>query len=365
MGGKSKASNTSQVIMEQQAAQEARAKEDARKARVQQGLKSIEELYEGAPVFGNRTVGVDFSGLGVGKDVGGFKVREKYGAGAAQPQYDQYGFNNPNAGQPTAGPKYDKFGFDIPAAGGGGMVQGADGAGFINTGGFSRDNSVYEGPSPAARATPVQTLEGYDLLDANGNVIYSGKSLDDLRKYQATKNESYDTGKKTGGIGQDFYDNFRNAQIDYYMPQLETQYNEAKDNLIADLARSGQSISSLKGEKFGKLDAQNLTNRASITSKADVATGELKQRVAAEKKALIDQLYATEDPDIAASQALSRVNAAKMTTPDLTSLGRMFDLGTIGQNAFGSARDTAYATGIQSGAYTPRPAGAGSGKVYA
>ena len=56
-----KASNSSQVWMQQQEAAEARAKEEARKARLEEGMSAINKLFEGAPIMGTRKAKLDLS----------------------------------------------------------------------------------------------------------------------------------------------------------------------------------------------------------------------------------------------------------------------------------------------------------------
>src|SRR5262249_50281532 len=51
--------------------------------------------------------------------------------------------------------------------------------------------------------------------------------------------ESYDTGKKKGGIGNDFYNKFKQGMLDYYMPEVAKKYGDAKDELTYRLARAG------------------------------------------------------------------------------------------------------------------------------
>jgi hypothetical protein len=99
------------------------------------------------------------------------------------------------------------------------------------------------------------------------------------------------------------------------------------------------------------------------------AAGELRSRVAQERKALIDQLYATEDPSAVSAQGMALVKNARLSAPDVSSIGKIFDFGQVGQGI-----SSGYSSGLAAGAM-PYYQGAGvtggvrnpsssTGKVY-
>lgn len=126
------------------------------------------------------------------------------------------------------------------------------------------------------------------------------------------------------GFDQAFYDKYGNAVKDYQTPQLATQFTAAKRKLTADLARSGNLFSSDAARASGLLTDQNNAAVDAITAGADQQEGALRANVNAQKQQAINQLYATEDPSIAANTAASSVQAAQIATPNLNPLSAMF-----------------------------------------
>jgi hypothetical protein len=82
-------------------------------------------------------------------------------------------------------------------------------------------------------------------------------------------NEQYDTGQNSGGFGEDFFNRFRQGMLDTYMPQVEKQYGEAKDDLTYGLARAGTGRSSAAVDATADLAEENRINRANIGTEAD------------------------------------------------------------------------------------------------
>jgi hypothetical protein len=70
-----------------------------------------------------------------------------------------------------------------------------------------------------------------------------------------------------------------------------------------DLARAGTLRSSVAGEAQGYLENENAVNEASLRAKADTDTASLRQSIASQQQQAYNQLYATEDPDVAANTA--------------------------------------------------------------
>lgn len=133
-----------------------------------------------------------------------------------------------------------------------------------------------------------------------------------------------------GGFDDAYYDKYRQAQLDYYMPELNKQYKQAQDQLVFAQARAGTLNSSMANQNNADLIEQNALNKANIISKADNATGVLRQNVQAQKSALLNQLYATENPEIAANLATNSVKTLQNATPTLDSIGDLFKNTAVG-----------------------------------
>lgn len=145
-----------------------------------------------------------------------------------------------------------------------------------------------------------------------------------------TKVVSYDTGKTTGGIGDPFYNKFKQGILDYYQPQVAEKYGEAKNETNFRLANAGTLNSTAAIMNLADLVKQNELRTAEVRSKADTAAADLKSRVAAERAKAENQLYATENPDVAANQALAGIRNITAEKPDNTPLGDIFNIAAIG-----------------------------------
>lgn len=141
--------------------------------------------------------------------------------------------------------------------------------------------------------------------------------------------ERYVTGTSSG-IGDEFYNDYGKKIVDYYQPQVQEKFAEASDDLTYNLWRAGQGRGSVSASETGKLAKDKLLKDAEVRSKADVAMGDLRDRAAKEEQTAIAQLYATENPEVAANTATSAINAIRAEEPDLTPLAQVFDVASIG-----------------------------------
>ena len=121
-----------------------------------------------------------------------------------------------------------------------------------------------------------------------------------------------------------YYGDRKTAFLDFYRPQLDDQFSDAKDQLTFGLARNGILNSTMAGDQSAKLSKDYATNWASIVSKADADVNNLKSNVANEKSALVQQLNATADADRVTNDALSRTQQMFQQRPDYNPLGDIF-----------------------------------------
>lgn len=296
-GGKS---NQSQIWQQQQDAEAARQKEQQRAARLQSGQQAINALFDGGSVMGTRPAPITWGGDTTPE---GFTRQSIKKAGTP--------------GQQSSFPQQP----DMSATYGGNP----DGGGGV---------PINYGPNMGAYGGTPDTFEDV-LVGADGRQYRKGDVI-------GSGSESYDTGQSSGGFGEDFYNKFRQAQTDYYLPDVARQYGKAKDDLTFNLARAGTLNSSVAGDQLADLVYQNTNNVASVKAKADASTADLRQRVAQEKQNAISQLYATEDPSMAANDALARTRTISEVTPELSPLGDLFKLAAIGGGTFASASGSPY-----------------------
>ena len=89
-------------------------------------------------------------------------------------------------------------------------------------------------------------------------------------------------------------------------------------------------LSSAANETFADLAKQKEDQETDVRKTADTATGALRTRIANEEAKAEAQLYATENPDVAANQALAAVKNISLDTPSISPLGDVFKTALIG-----------------------------------
>jgi hypothetical protein len=184
--------------------------------------------------------------------------------------------------------------------------------------------------------------QAYGIYDPQGNLVTSANSIADLAASKI--NVGGDPNSKTGGFTDDFYNNYRNSIMNYYLPQEGKQYADARSSLAYSLARAGQLESSTATKDIADLSNQDQINRAQIASGADTQTGALRSTIQQDEQSALNQLYSTEDPSVAANTAGNMVASAQLTKPLLNPAGALFSPITVGVgNALsGFVNPTAY-----------------------
>lgn len=127
-----------------------------------------------------------------------------------------------------------------------------------------------------------------------------------------------------------FFDRYRYGITDYYRPQIDKQYSDAKRGLTFQLADAGTLRSTAAADATADLANQNDMNLASMNAKADSALGDLRNQIASNKDTAINQLMSTEDPSVAANTALNSIATVQLAKPDLSPLGALFQQAAIG-----------------------------------
>ena len=328
MGGKSKPDNSAVVQEQQQQAAQDAAKEAARQQRIQQGLTSIKQAFEGSPVMASKNTPFDWSSFnpgipGVTASSGipsGYKTVQIPGAsssgsafGSLGPQVSQTRDGTPIYGANSATPTAN-----LNSAYSGQYGSSSSGGG----GGSGRDPPQMTSASVASPTASAYSAPTWGLQDASGKIYKPGDKLDITSQY--------DTGEKSGGFDDAFYNKYKQAVLDYYQPQVDKQYSDAKKQAVYGLGRSGNLISSAANDLNADLATQNAVNVAGVRNQADTAAGDLRSQVNTEEQKAVSQLYATEDPEVAAQQSLASVRDISNTTPQMSPLSALFNVATIG-----------------------------------
>lgn len=165
-----------------------------------------------------------------------------------------------------------------------------------------------------------------------------------------TEDETYDTGQRTAGFDDAFYDKYGQAVSDYYQPQVEKQYGDARKELTYRLARSGNLRSQAAAGETADLGTQYDLNTANVRNKADAAEGDLRNAVATNRAKVENALQASEDPTQASNQALAAVRDISLMQPEMSPLGAIFNIASIGgANFLKGARNAQYANAFNEG----------------
>jgi hypothetical protein len=320
--------NNSAVDFEKQQAAEADAKEAARQASLQQGQTAIDQIFNGAPVMGTKTSNYDWSTF------------------------------TPGSGRmPASGMPAGYTAVQIPATTT--SSTGATAAPRSGITGMNTNNTPIYAPtsSPATSASGGFT---WGLQDASGKITKQGDPLNITSQY--------DTGQRTGGFDDAFYNDYKQKVLDYYQPDEQRQYDEAQRDLTYNLARAGTLQSSTAGDKMGELAYNDALQKANIVANANTQTGNLQNQIQSNKESLINQLYATDDPTLTANLAESSAQASRLQDPMLTPAASLFAPALSAVGSIASYATNPYTTvqpGANSAAMSPTPASssASSGKT--
>lgn len=294
----------------------------------------------------------------------------------------QYGTNEINQifqGHPAGATQVDLSALSDPGYGAGGSWAAAE-----TTPGLAYNGQIFNGttwvPDPNAATEPGRLPSGYSarqmpdsggaaqygLYDPSGNLVTTGNSIADLAKAQVW--QGGDPSKTEGGVPSDFYTKYTKAMLDYYLPQEDQQYTQARSNLAYQLARAGSLNSSVAGMDVGKLAQQDEINQAQIGAQADNATGQLRTQMQQDQQAALNQLYSTEDPSVSASTAENMVANAQLTKPLLNPVGALFTPLSVGVGTALSGFTNPYAyiantTGMPGSVSASTPSGSGGSGV--
>jgi hypothetical protein len=158
-------------------------------------------------------------------------------------------------------------------------------------------------------------------------------------KKEAERQARLATGKtnidgKFAAIGDPFYKTYQDNYLNYYMPQVQDQYKNAKDDLNFGYGRAGTLKSSMAAKGTADLYKRKLDQDAMVRSQGDAATGQLRSSVLDAKNSAISQLYATEDPTLATNLATNSIKNLTGQQPKYDPLGELFNTAAVGAAGF-------------------------------
>jgi hypothetical protein len=359
------ATNNSAVQFEKEQAAEAKQKEAQRQARLTQGKTLIDQIFEGKPVMQDVTQNFDW---GSAKMPTGTAAQQAAAASGNANGLFQ-GTTDPAVMQNLAGSALPEGYQWIQAAMPQTPQQARDAQirtasakqryGLIGTQGGNQHDKDQWGMIPADTSKTAKA--------ATPSMVWAVKGPDGKIHYQGDQfsyTTQQDTGKKTGGFGDDFFGGYKQKYLDLYNPEETRQFDTASRDLNYNLARSGLGRSSVAADKLGELAYQHALNQAQIVSDASTAEAGLRESIDAQKKAAIDQLYGTEDPSLAANLAQHSADASRLKDPTLTPGASFFAPILSAVGSYTGNQFSPYNYNRNSPGPTVNPSNASSGKGY-
>jgi hypothetical protein len=117
------------------------------------------------------------------------------------------------------------------------------------------------------------------------------------------------------GFNDNYYGKKSQDYLGYYQPQVEHQYNQAKDDTLYQLARQGLVNSSAGSKVYGDLATDYGNQQQAIQSGANNYAQQARSAVEQQRNALINQVTATANPQAAANSATNAVGSLQMIQP--------------------------------------------------
>lgn len=137
-------------------------------------------------------------------------------------------------------------------------------------------------------------------------------------------------------FNQPYYDQQVKAYNDYYKPQIDTQFQDARRALTLNLARSGNLASGAGARELSQLQGKYATDRAQSENDALNYGNTVRSNVETERNRLYQQNLAAADPSSIGSAAQASVGALGVQ-PTFSPLGNLFasiaNSGAIAANA--------------------------------
>lgn len=154
---------------------------------------------------------------------------------------------------------------------------------------------------------------------------------DKAKEAEDTRKAAVESGRSAvssafGGFGDKYYDDIASTVLDYYLPQVEQQYNDASDQLIYKFARQGQTASNSKtvldeqGNLKGKYDIQ----KAQVINQAKDASRQARENISGAKSTLLSYADTAADAGAVDDRLATETGRIKNYAPELTPIGQLF-----------------------------------------
>lgn len=132
-------------------------------------------------------------------------------------------------------------------------------------------------------------------------------------------------------FNDEFFGGRQSAYSAYAMPQLETQFNDARKQLIFALSRGGLLQSSAGADRQRRLNEERAQYERQVQSQAAEFSNQGRRDVEQTRANLLSQLTATEDPAAAATAAAAQAQLLN-APPNFPALGNFLFNAATGLN---------------------------------
>lgn len=146
--------------------------------------------------------------------------------------------------------------------------------------------------------------------------------------------------KNFGKFDDAFYGKQSQAYLDFAMPQINDQYDNAYRGLKFALHRQGIGSSSEGNRRTSVLSGDYALNRQGAVDKSREVGMNARRSIEESRSSLISDLYNTADPAAAAAGSLSR-SAYLGTAPAFSPIGTLFANSLDGLNTYNASRQDA------------------------
>ncbi|ALA16077.1 MULTISPECIES: hypothetical protein [Chelatococcus] len=179
---------------------------------------------------------------------------------------------------------------------------------------------------------------------------------DRIRQGQSTIDQNFSQ------FNDDYYGKLQQDYLDYYNPQIDKQYEEARKKLIYSLAESGGLESTAGAKALADLQEALNTQRTSLGRSAQGLVDERRGAIEQSKSDLYGLNTSAADPSLASARALASVGS--LNTPLATSpIGDLFGSFLSNYAAYQGGKNQNNMKGFGGGGFSPGSA-SGSSSSY-
>jgi hypothetical protein len=255
---------------------------------------------------------------------------------------------NPATGQPEFLKKFlKKIAKPVVGAALGFLVGGPVGAVIGGSAGYASDQiSQAQKSAQAAASEQARLAQEFE----NTRIAEAQAEAERLRQAEARRQQNITAGQGEiaslfGQFNDDFYNKRSQSYLDFAMPTLDRQYQDQVRSLTANLARTGNLNSSLRGDLMGQLQRQYDTGKLSLSDTASNYANEAKANVAKTKASLMESNASLADPGTVRSMAEAQASGLQIN-PQFQSLSQMIADLSSGVQTSGARRTSASGGGV-------------------